>query len=162
MQMILRHHQKLPLLNYRKIGEITVQWNLVEVYLQTIVWHYLGLDYKRGRLLTYGLNARQKIGLFKSLTSRWIDDPTIKTKIRLIAKAANTLCDKRNEIVHGIWGYENDPKELYLLQISNIRQRVIPAASKTRFEDLQSTVRDVVTLKNQLLDLHKNLGVAIP
>ena len=162
MKSVYRHHQKLPALYYRRIGEISHQWNMVEVYLQTIVWHFLDLDYKRGRLLTYWPGARSKVQIFRALTLRWIDDPELKDEIRSIAKQADTLNDDRNKIVHGIWGYKKSVKEQFLIHISNVRQRIVPSANLKTYEDLRGTANEIIALKRRLIALHKTLDVAIP
>lgn len=162
MKKIFRHHQTLPALYYRRIGQISHQWNMVEVYLQLIVWHYLDLDYKQGRLLTYWPGARGKIQIFQALALHWVDEADLKVEIRAIAKQAEMLNVDRNKIVHGIWGFENDSNELYLLHISNVKQRILPGVTRKSSEDLQSTANEIIALKNRLIALHKNLGAAIP
>jgi len=162
MKKIFRHHQTLPALYYRKIGEIAHQWNMIEVYLQTIVWHYLDLDYKQGRLLTYWPGARSKILIFQALTLRWVNEANVKVEIRSIAKKAETLNDDRNKLIHGIWGFEHDARDFYLLHISNIKQKVLPGVTRKSYDDLQSTANEIIALKKRLIALHKILGVAIP
>ena len=61
MAVVLKHPQSLPATYYRYIGEVVFRWTLVEEHLQTIIWHVMALDWKQGRLLTFGSDASQKL-----------------------------------------------------------------------------------------------------
>lgn len=76
-----------------------------EIQIMKIAGHLLSLkDPKAERLLIWGLGQTPKVNLFGSL-ERWITDTNDKTELLEIYKKAEDLCEKRNSLVHGIWGY---------------------------------------------------------
>ena len=162
MAVVLKHPQSLPPKYYRSIGEVVFRWNLVEEHMQTIIWHVMKLDWKQGRLLTFGADASQKIEMFEGLALYWIFDLRIQKEIKSVAIRADTLSRRRNRIVHGNWGYRSDPKDLRLFYIANVKQRVIPKTEKKTPEDLKAIANDIKALDDRLIALHQFLGVPIP
>jgi len=162
MAIVLKHPQSLPATYYRYIGEVVFRWNLVEEHMQTIIWHVMGLDWKQGRLLTFGAEASKKIEMFEGLALNSISDQEIQKDIKSIANRADVLNKRRNRIVHGTWGYESKPREYRLFYIANIKQRIRPDTKKMRPKDLEAIASDIKALDDRLLSLHQALGVPIP
>ena len=162
MHEVLKHPQSLPATYYGYIGEIEFRWNLVEEHMQTIIWHVMGLDWKQGRMLTFGSDASQKIDMFRGLALSWIPDPRMQRKITSIANRAETLNTRRNRVVHGVWGYRSDPKELRLFYIANVKQRIRPKTESKNADDLKVIADDIKILDGRLIDLHQAFGVPIP
>jgi len=73
------------------------------------------------------------------------------------------LNDRRNEIIHGIWGYEkNQPKELRLLYIRKVRERILPRSERKTSEDIKSIATKIDDLNNRLIQLHTDVGAPLP
>ena len=94
---------ELPPRYYDAIGRVAAKWSLLELRLQAIVWHYMGIDMKKGRVLTYGLNARAKVTLLQTPPLRSVTDAKAKVEVTAIANAAERLNNRRNNFVHGVW-----------------------------------------------------------
>src|SRR5438309_506394 len=85
------HPHTLPKEYYEAIGDIIVGWNLTELYLQTLIWLFLGItNPKQGRLLTYDLGAEKKIELLKAATDHWTDQTT-RLQVRELCIEADRL-----------------------------------------------------------------------
>lgn len=162
MAVVLKHPQSLPETYYRYIGEVVFRWTLVEEHMQTIIWHVMGLDWKQGRLLTFGSDASQKIDMFRGLALNSISKKQIQRKINSIASRADKLNTRRNRVVHGTWGYKSNPKDLRLFYIANVKQRITPKTEKKNANDLMKIASDIGDLDARLIALHEVLGVPIP
>jgi len=162
MAIVLKHPQSLPATYYRYIGEVVFRWTLLEEHLQTIVWHVMGLDWKQGRLLTFGANADLKIEMFEGLALNSISDQAIAREIKSISNRADKLNSRRNRVVHGTWGFKSKPREYRLFYIVNVKQRIRPDTKKMRPQDLKIIADDIKELDDRLICLHQALGVPIP
>ena len=130
--------------------------------MQTIIWDVMGLDWKQGRLLTFGSDASQIIDIFRGLALNSISNEEIRREINSIAKRADKLNTRRNRVVHGTWGYKSKPREYRLFHIANIRQRIRPDTREMRPEDLEAIASDIKALDDRLLSLHQAFDVPIP
>ena len=163
MATILNHPKTLPTMFYRRIGEISYRWNMIELYMQSITWHFLGLDFKRGRLLTYWPGHQAKLAAFKALPEKWVPDDGIANEIRRIAKLASKMRIKRNNIVHGIWGHKpNEKKTLRLFQIESASDRILPRSKIINQRDLDGQAEALGRLQERLVSLHKRAGAPLP
>ena len=68
----------------------------------------MGIDMKKGRVLTYGLTTAAKLVLLSTLTLRWIPDAKSRGEVEAFVETADRLSKRRNYFVHGIWGYHPD------------------------------------------------------
>ena len=162
MAEIHKHLQSLPARYFTAIGRVAFQWNRVEVHLQTFVWHFMNLDWKQGRVLTYDKDSLQKIEMFKGLAEGWKFDNAVQKEIRSIANKAEKLNTHRNRIVHGTWGWSSSSKERRIFYIANLKQRVLPTAHTRNAEWLVQVSDDIKSLDNRLLKLHDQFDVPIP
>ena len=88
-----KHPRNIPAGYHKPIGELIVQWNFAELYMQSIIWHIWGIkDPKVARLLTWDLSAVSKVELFKNLIPRWIADPADQNELKAIANEMG--CDR--------------------------------------------------------------------
>ena len=163
MKKVLTHPQDLPAMYNQRIGQIAYRWNMIELYMQTLTWHFLGLDFKAGRLLTYWPGPNSKIKAFQALPERWVSDSAIAKEIRATGKKAAELRFKRNNIVHGIWGYESGKKDdLYLFEIETATQRILPNIKLTPQKALDDLAERLKQLQKRLVALHKSVGAPLP
>ena len=91
MDRILVHPHKLPEAYFKASGEVASMWNLTEMYAQNLIWFFLGIDRKKGRVLTNDLASVKKLELFKDLTVRWVSDKGWRIEILALWKEAETL-----------------------------------------------------------------------
>lgn len=163
MARILVHPHKLPAAYYKAIGEVVSMWNLTEMYAQNLIWHFLGIDHKKGRVLTNDLPSARKIQLFKDLTLLWVRDQAWKNEILVIWKEADALRAERNKIVHGTWGHEvATPNALRLVQIRKSEQKIMPSAEVWTAGELSAVAKRLAALNSRLRKLTKKIGVPLP
>lgn len=163
MARILVHPHKLPVAYFRAIGEVASMWNLTEMYAQNLIWHFLGIDCKKGRVLTNDLASVKKLELFKNLTVRWVPEKAWQNEILAIHKEANELRAERNKIVHGAWGHEAaTPKKLELLQVKKIEQKIMPKAEVRTAKELSDIAKRIAELNSRFRKLTIEIGVPLP
>lgn len=160
---VLIHPESLPSVCFERIGEIAYRWTMIELYLQNITWHILGLDFKRGRLLTYWPGHQAKINAFKALPELWIDDEEIANRIKSISKSVDSLRFRRNNVVHGLWGHEPEsPDKLELFEIHTPGDRVTPRAKPFAENELTNLAEKMKRVQDQLVCLNDDVGAPIP
>lgn len=163
MVRILVHPHKLPAAYFKAIGEVTSMWNLTEMYAQNLIWYFLGIDRKKGRVLTNDLTSIKKLELFKNLTVRWVPEEAWQIEILAIHKEADALRVERNKIVHGAWGHEvATPKKLELMQIKKIEQKIMPKAEVWTAKELSSVAKRIAALNSRFRKLTNKIGVPLP
>ena len=162
MAEIHTHVQSLPVKYSTAIGRVAFQWNRVELHLQTFVWHFMNLDWKQGRVLTFDKESFQKIEMFDALSVGWNLDSASKKEIRSISNRATLLNKRRNRIVHGIWGQTKRSKDRRMFYITKLKQRVLPEVKTHDAHWLDQVASDIKALDDRLLKLHDHFDVPVP
>lgn len=158
------HPKDIPAAFYKPIGKILVRWTFTELYMQSIVWHVLGINSpKAARLLTWGLNATDKVKLFTSISPRWVPDSAHQTEVREIAIEADRLRAERNSLAHGIWGYRpGKRKEMLLYYLNNNDKKTKPKPENVDLKILEGWAKDLALLNTRVQKLHRALGAPTP
>jgi hypothetical protein len=131
---------------------VATKWSVMEMRLQAVIWHYMGIDMKKGRVMTWGLPASAKILLLGTLPLRWVTDPQAQQEVEEFAKAADRLSKRRNNFVHGVWGYHpDDPaKTIKLFSFRTAEQKIL--AHKQHYK-----AKDILDLAKEIDDLHRRI-----
>lgn len=160
---VAQHPRNIPAAYHKPIGQLLVRWGVTELYLQSVVWHFWGIqDPKVARLLTWDLQAVSKLDLFRYLSPRWIKDPTHIAELKAIADKADELRTKRNRVAHGTWGYKpGHPKTLYLINGSR-EKRILPKSELVTPNDVKAWAAQLDQLNRRLIAFHRKLGAPIP
>jgi hypothetical protein len=104
------HPLDIPPRYYKPIGQILVSWNLTEVLLSSIIWHFHKLkDPRVGRLFLYRLDAIEKLSIFMVTAKYFVSDQSTQATMLALHREADKLRSKRNDFAHGFWG--RMPKE---------------------------------------------------
>ena len=138
---------------------------MIELHLQNIVWHILGLGPKEGRLLTYRPGVIEKMKAFQALTKRWVTGRAHQQEIHATSIEVGRLNTQRNKVVHGIWGHEaGKPKALELLYINSTDTRLLPRVEKelSTLTGLKVLAGEIADLQYRLDELRKTLGAPPP
>ena len=138
------------------IGELIATCTTVENYLEMLIWAFLKIDEKDGRIITLKMDAVNKIRMIRLFAELHIsDEGQLKTIKALMAKIDALRLD-RNFIVHGTWGTllpDKVPIAASLRRISDFDQVV----SET-FPEVRSTlIADTASAQAELDDLLSRL-----
>jgi len=93
---------------YTEIGAILHKWATLEYLLQNIIWRAMGLDNKKGRVLTLGMGINTLLGVLRNLPRRWINDKTITAQLGDLIREVSLKVEMRNHLSHGIWTVDPD------------------------------------------------------
>ena len=162
--IVLKHPDKLTKAHYTAIGEITYKWALVEFLIHDLAAYFLRLDKKQGRIVLFKSNLREKCTVLKTAANRrYVKNNDISKKMIDISKRTINLSSDRNNIVHGVWGYEtNKPKHLMLLLVPSSADRILPKSMRISSTDLQSYINDVNKLLEDIRNIYKLADVREP
>ena len=103
----------LPSEYLQAIGQIALSWSYLEIIIQRIMWHFIGLagNSLTGIAITRHLNFPMTYNMFRSLLELWLYQTNNKEQFdtlqNLIADA-DGLCKQRNEVIHTCWYHENN------------------------------------------------------
>ena len=150
--------------HYEAIGRVAAKWTLLEMRLQAVIWHYLGLDLKKGRVLTYGLTSTAMLTLLQTVPLRWIPDAQDKAEVEAIAHKADGLRKRRNNYVHGVWAQEpsDKKKRMFLLFLNSGERKIIAKRQVTTVKDIIGLSDEIDALHTRVISLLKKIGAKIP
>ena len=144
---------------YTAIGEVAARGALLEQQLGDVIQVGFALDKKEGRVLTSGMSIKVKSNIVRALTLKWIKDPKIRTEAKKISSEAFDLMQKRNEIVHGTWGYPNgDPQNIRLIYRRSAEERIMPKAVRKTPDDIAAIAAKLLALQKRVLRLLEAMG----
>lgn len=93
----------------KAIGLVAVNWSHIESTLSSIIWDIAKLRTMRGRAITTHLSEKTKGDMCLALANETFrghpEEAELKEHITMIL---NQLHQKRNTIIHGLWGYSSN------------------------------------------------------
>lgn len=105
--MPLQH--PVPDEHLKHIGDITVSFAMLESQLQTLAQSLLGAGQRRGQIVTAELSFKALRALTVSLYLERNEEDEYLEEFRSLIKRAADAEEKRNQIVHSVWGAGNGP-----------------------------------------------------
>lgn len=82
------------------IGEIAIEWNLLERQVNVLGFHYLGGDTGVASRILQGMGNQTKEEFIRYLVKRFEADKEITELALYLLRAASTLRDNRNTLLH--------------------------------------------------------------
>ena len=128
------------------IGLISVNFALLELALATGIWMALGVDQRRGQIITSELSFKKLLALFSSLYQERSLTEEASQKLDLIIKTAIQAEEKRNVIVHSLWAEGSSESTI-------TRTKTTAKASKgLRLQLEQVSIEDLRQIANQIAE----------
>jgi hypothetical protein len=106
-----------------KIGVFVAMWGQIDVNLALCTAKLLQAPINSVELLMETMTTGPRLNLFRRLAKEHITDEDIKETAAQFASGLDRLIQKRNHILHGMWGYWVDQEH----------RRTIPAANHSRY-----------------------------
>lgn len=88
-----------------RIGEVCVQWSILELQVERLIWHLSGVGPKEGRLITAKEDITPRLKRLKKLAA----EKLIATEAEEIRKLAGDIKEAkkdRHRVVHGLYGVD--------------------------------------------------------
>lgn len=149
---IHRHHYRLPPKYYEHIGEVVSEWNFTEALISSIIWklHRIS-DVRKGRVLIYGLQARDKLRIL-ARSAKFTKSKPISDELMQLQARASRLCNSRNLLAHGLWGHKPNEKLWKVFKMGDIDEDLLMIRHEVRPEDLQpeKIAKDIRVLNTDL------------
>jgi hypothetical protein len=82
------------------IGEIAIEWNLLERKVDVLGFHYLGGDVDVASRIFQGMGNQSKEEFIRYLVSRFEPDEDIAALATYLLRAVSTLRENRNTLLH--------------------------------------------------------------
>lgn len=93
---------------YNRIGLICANFEYLDLLLSAIIGRIISEDTKIGAIITSEMSFKNLINAFSSLTLyKFESDLEFKEKIDNLVKRLNNAEEKRNQIVHSTYAYNN-------------------------------------------------------
>jgi hypothetical protein len=129
------HRTDLPKWLTARIGQITVEWSVLERELEEAVRLLADVDIRYGRILTTGMTARTRLKTATNLIQDHVYRDKLKTEFlarfdQISKRITQKLEGERNLLVHGLW--DRVQGQWYVLQNSGSRPspQLKPAINK--------------------------------
>ena len=137
----------------KAIGHIVVSFALLEMNLQLLVGSLLG-EQRIGQIVTAELSTRALPDLIVSLyLERYGEDDDVAS-IRQIMKKVRVVEEKRNQIVHSVWGAGDTAEQLTRIKMTAKQKRGFHVAAESyTAESLNEIANEISQTSKEILRL---------
>jgi hypothetical protein len=97
----------VPAEHLRMIGQITVNFALLENAISFFVWTWISNEQRVGQIITAELSFRNLVGLLSSIFRHRMGDSEKVEELEALLTRALQVEEKRNIITHSVWGAGN-------------------------------------------------------
>jgi len=100
------------------IGLIAARFSLLELTVSALIWTLIGTHQRIGRLVTGRLSFSQLLTLLQLLNNETVEDEDHQRRIKEAISRARKANDRRNEIVHSVWAFAEDPSAITRMKLA--------------------------------------------
>lgn len=93
----------------RAIGNVAVQWSILEYHMEQAIWALGSLATLNGRALTAQMGNKMRRDVIESLANEFIVDEALRDRLDKILSNVKELGGERNRVVHALWGSTSTP-----------------------------------------------------
>jgi hypothetical protein len=97
------------------LGRFLVSWGQLDFLVKNLICEIIKTDLFYGEFVFKNITSGALFTLFQDL-GKTIDDKDFKLMAKKFSASALQILDKRNHIVHGVWGLEVAPESSSLLK----------------------------------------------
>jgi len=129
---------KLLRKEYEHIGKIIYHFSLLDLQLVDILGLILGLNRKQRRLAFCRSDFKGKLGVLKTLASKWVLDRDLRGWLNELVSAMFQLEEARNLYAHSTFGMDSKSPggETFLIHVGSADQRHLPDAQPIKIVEL--------------------------
>lgn len=146
----------------RAIGMVAVQWALLELGLNMLIWEMAPLKELRALAFTTHMNERTRADIAKSLAHEiFPGNPLEKELIDLLNHVMNGLYPDRNKFVHSVYAPCTDITKIGIQPIKARGQIKIGAIEEFSADDIEMVAGRIEEAFTELLELHSRVSAYI-
>jgi hypothetical protein len=154
------HRTDLPQWLLAGIGQIVVEWSVLERELEELIRLSMDVDIRIGRVTAKGMNARTRIAVATNLLQARIyyddlDHQILIDFTKLRNRITETTQSKRDMVAHGLWERRNKQWRVLRLsasrpipqlqpEIKNLARAILPQAEPITRDKLRAISREIV------------------
>ncbi len=151
----------------KAIGRVTVNFSVLEMTISSFICTLIGKEPKLGQIITAELSFNNLLQLLSSLYQFRINDPIQIRDLKELLKRASDVEQKRNVIIHSIWGQCDTPEEMIRMKTTAKRGKGFYCQyEKVNFKDLEAIADTIATIACDMFSFHLKtlqvLGIEIP
>jgi hypothetical protein len=136
------------------IGLFTAIWSQIDSQIELCVAKLLDVPLSGAAILMEAMTTGPRVNLFGRLARERIADEAIKKVAKKFCADMSALIDKRNHIMHGMWGFHVDQQ----------KKTTIPAASYSKYRgspilitDMPKIIADVARQTHAIAAVYRHL-----
>jgi hypothetical protein len=172
------HRTDLPKWILRGIGQVTVEWSVLERELEETIRLLMDVTLQNGRIITNRMNVKTRIALIENLLQARIYssqiDPQINVGFSNFGRTiAEKLESKRNMLIHGLWDRHEGKWHVLRLaakrptpalepDIPHLSRAVVPQREVITAKKLRSITREIVSASKKIERLCKQISASLP
>jgi hypothetical protein len=159
------------------VGQIAVEWSVLERELHELLQLLMDIDLRKGRIATMGMNVRTQLAIAKNFIQEKVYhkdlDPKFFDEISTFASSiTEKLESERNMIVHGLWARREG--RWYVLRLTGSRKTpelkpkieklfrsVLPKKEEITPEKAEAIAQKIAKASADVVDLCDRLAGAL-
>jgi len=102
----------VPPEHLRAIGQITVNFALLDETISFFIWQIISTDQRLGQIITAELSFRNLVGLLSSIYKHRINDEGRIAELELILNQGLYAEEQRNKVTHSVWAAGDRPETI--------------------------------------------------
>ena len=124
------------------IGELCVQWGLLEAMVENCIWKVIETPYDVGRSVTATMQIQGKMDVLETILTQ--TNPHLGSQFSLVANyIRNCLLGSRNTYVHGMWASHPEPQGFEYVVKFNARGKLVHVGGQVTSQDIAKLASDV-------------------
>jgi len=153
----LEHSVNLSSKHLEAIGAVAVRWAELEDTLSSIIWDLANLHRPMSFAVTTHLSERTRADICTTLADTVLRPKSLAKDLKKhIEKIIKKIYQKRNAVVHSIWGYSIDEGISTILPIKARRTLKIGPREKYSSSDIFDIAEEIYSLRLQIQDALEN------
>jgi hypothetical protein len=173
------HRTDLPKWLLAGIGQILVEWSVLERELEELIRRLMDVDIKIGRIVANDLRARPRITVATNLIEAYVQDGTVSPDffdefVKLGSQINEKLQARRDKVAHCLWDKSGD--DWYVLRmkarrptpaglkkyLNQLSRAVIPQPELIDQKALAQIATDIVGYAKRIEDFYARIDRALP
>lgn len=141
----------VPAEHLQAIGQITVNFALLESEISFFVWTWVSKDQRLGQIITAELSFRNLVSLLSSIFRHTVSEADKITELEELLGKALMVEEKRNVITHSVWAAGNTPETITRIKTTAKKSKGL----RHQFE--QMSVDDLNKIAEQIAELAQEI-----
>ena len=126
------------------IGHVAMEWASLENSVHRLLWRLLGLESRLGRCVTQHVPLGTLWGSILALAEELSLPQERRNHLKDLEAQCEPLRQKRNDVVHGLWGFSPTT------EVGKLSAVVVKARRKLKVEFQHHSVDDMHSLATQI------------